>query len=119
MQALDLVTNGPKALLTKTETVNIDGNQTVVSYPCDLDGNRVDAADALPIYRDRFTSKTFARVAENLPSGSAEMKAKATAILALNPVHFTSDDGSVKGYFVEAPDHNGREGKSAAPPAAA
>ena len=109
MTALSLVPSS-RALLTATVKQD-DG--TVVSHLCDLKGNRLPLGDpGLPIYRDTYTAKTFVRVAEVIPSATDPIsKAAAAEITALNPTHYASPDGDVKGYFIEAPDFNEREGK--------
>jgi hypothetical protein len=94
------------AILTKTENGN--------SFTCDLDGNPCDPG--LLIAKDAFTGKYFARVAEVIPSDNTPTaKAQKEAILALNPIHFISDDGTIKGYFVPAPDFNNRDSSPKAP----
>lgn len=114
MTALSLLASS-KAILTATVqgTDPQTGQAITQNFPCDLTGAALPyGATPIFIYRDAFTAKTFARVAEVIPSGasSADVDLRG-AILALKPIHYVNDDGSVKGWFVEAPDHNGREGK--------
>jgi hypothetical protein len=106
MTPLDLVTN-VKAVLTKT----VDSNGTVTTYPCDLNGDPLGpGVQPLPIYRDRFTAKTFVRIAEVIPSSKHPADvAVANDLVAKKPIHFANAD--VRGWFVEAPDFNEREGK--------
>ena len=76
------------------------------AFPCDVNGNPLAAGvSPLPMYRDAYSGKTYVRVVEVIPSGNASAdKETAAEINALNPIHYTSTDGDVRGYFVEAPD---------------
>jgi hypothetical protein len=111
MHLLALIASS-KALLTKTDGAD--------SFLCDLDGNRLpQGAPGLPIYRDGYSGKTYVRVAENIPTGNQTAdKERKAEIEALNPIHFTSADGDVRGYFIEAPDFNEREAKAKPEPVA-
>lgn len=112
MTSLSLVASS-KAILTGTAQITDpdSGAVTTQNFPCDLQGHALTfGAQPLFIFRDAYTGKTFARVAEVIPSGSSSSdREAAAAILALKPTHFVNDDGSVKGWFVAAPDFNGRE----------
>lgn len=97
-----------KAVLTATVSVadpNKPGSTIFAGYPCDLDGNRLGSGDSpIPVFRDLYSGKTYALIAENIPSApDVASQAAAAAIRALKPLHFVSDDGSVKGWFIEAP----------------
>jgi hypothetical protein len=105
MYPLDLITS-VRAVLTKTVT---NPDKTISSFPCDIEGKPIPpGAEPLPIFRDRFTAKTFVRIAETIPTAPSHAD-EAAAINERNPVHFANND--VRGWFVEAPDFNEREGK--------
>jgi hypothetical protein len=105
MNALKLDTS-VKAFLTATVT---NKDNTVSSYLCDLDGKPLPSgADPLPIFRDFFSGATYVRVAENVPVNTdPASKLEAERIARLNPIHYHDD--SVRGWFILAPDHNGRD----------
>jgi len=113
MQTLSLIP-GSKASLTKTELTpdpNKKGQSIASSYRCDLKGDAIPAP-GLPIYKDAFSGLTFVRIAENIPSTPDSVSvAAADVLLALDPVFYVSPDGSIRGWFVEAPDFNSREAK--------
>jgi hypothetical protein len=107
-----------KAVLTKTDETpdpNTPGKIIPISYPCDLEGNRLTSDNpGLPIYRDLYSGKTYVRVAETIPTGTDQFsKNLADSITALKPIHYMSEDSSVRGYYVPAPDFNKREAESA------
>jgi hypothetical protein len=107
MSTLALVT-GTKALLTATVEVadpNKPGSTIFTGYPCKIDGTPLASGDSpVPVYRDLYTGKTYAMIAEVIPSATdAVSVAAAKAIRDQKPLHFVSDDGSVKGWFIEAP----------------
>jgi hypothetical protein len=84
---------------------NKPGETTFTAYPCDLKGNRLQPGDSpIPVFRDLYSGKTYALIAENIPSAPDVVSQQAAeAIRALKPLHFVSDDASVKGWFIEAP----------------
>ena len=118
-----------KALLTRTDQVPnpVDPTKTVdVSYACDLNGKKLSPMESpLPIYRDIFTGNYFVQVTERIPSGADDASTQQRdALRELKPIHYASPTGSVNGWFIPAPDFNGRDGEkpaagSAAPAAAA
>src|SRR5580658_690538 len=115
MSVLSLV--APPAILTKTVKIPDPTNPqaTVLqSYPCDVDGAQLGPNDAPTLlYRDLASGKTFARVIEKIPSSATTAGAAiALAVTALKPIHFANGDGSINGWFVPAPDFNGREATS-------
>lgn len=107
MQTLELNAS-TKAFLTATVLVPDPakpGSQKFDAFLCALDGTRLAAgASPIPVFKDMYTGKVYARVAEVMPSNpDAASQTAAKAIQDLNPVHFCSADGSVRGWFVEAP----------------
>lgn len=109
-----------KALLTATVKVadpNKPGDVTFAGYPCKIDGSKLGPGDSpIPTYRDRYTGKLFAKVAEVIPTATDAASVEAAkAITDLKPEHYVSDDGTVRGWFVEAPSFD----QSAAGPEAA
>jgi hypothetical protein len=100
MQELHL--NGStKAFLTNSAPDPTDGKK-VLTFQCDLKGKPLAPGTApIPVYRDMYSGDVYARVAEVLPtSPDATSVAAAQAILALKPVSYCSEDGSIKGFFV-------------------
>lgn len=107
MNVLDLNIS-TRALLTATvEIADPDkpGSTKFTAYPCTIEGMPLGPGDApVPVFRDRYTGKVYARIAENIPNAPDVVSvAAAKAIRDQNPISFVSDDGSVKGYFIEAP----------------
>jgi hypothetical protein len=107
MNALDLNTS-LKSLLTATvEVADPDkpGSTKFVAFPCKIDGSPLGPGDApIPVFKDRYTGKVYARIAENIPSAAdAVSVAAAKAIRDQKPISYVSEDGSVKGFFIEAP----------------
>jgi len=97
MNSLELNTK-TKSFLTNEDK---DG-----AFVCDLKGKRLDPSAApIPVYRDLYTGDVYAKLAEVIPSASdVTSKAAAKAITDLEPIHFVSEDGSVKGWFVKVAD---------------
>ena len=107
MQTLELNAS-TKAFLTATVLVpdpSKPGSEKFDAFMCALDGTRLATGAApIPIYKDMYTGKVYAKVAEVMPSNpDATSQAAAKAIQDLNPVQYCSADGSVRGWFIEAP----------------
>jgi hypothetical protein len=107
MSVLNLNTS-TKSFLTATVKVadpNKPGDVMFAGYPCRIDGSKLQAGDArIPTYRDLYTGKTYAKIAEVIPTATDAASVEvAQAINAQKPIHYVSDDGSVRGWFVEAP----------------
>jgi hypothetical protein len=110
MQAL-LLNASSKSLLTATILVadpNNPGKEIFQGFPCGLDGKALPfGVPGIPVYRDVYTGKVYALIAELIPSATdAASKEAAKVITDQNPIHYVSDDGSVKGWFIPAPDYD-------------
>ena len=97
-----------KSFLTATVKVadpNKPGDVMFQGYPCAIDGSKLPPGVAsIPTYRDLYTGKLYAKIAEVIPTATDAASVEvAKAITALKPIHYVSDDGSVRGWFVEAP----------------
>ncbi len=110
MQAL-LLNQSSKSLLTATVLVadpNNPGKDMFTAFPCGMDGKPLaPGAAGIPVFRDVYTGKVYAMIAELIPTATdAASKEAAKVITDQNPIHYVSDDGSVKGWFVPAPDYD-------------
>jgi len=122
MNALDLVTS-VKSLLTATVSVadpDNPGKTKFQGYPCTIDGKPLGPGDPpVPVYRDRYTGKVYAQLAEVLPTAPDHVSVAARkAIVDQNPISYCSEDGSVRGYFIEAPDFDASKEVAKPAPAA-
>ena len=109
-----LLVPSPRASLTKTTLAtdpnNPTGPQIATTFECDIEGNPLNGAAPLYVYRDQFTGKSYVRLCEVAPSGNQSSdKATRDAINSLNPIHYSDSDSNVRGWYVEAPDFNSRE----------
>jgi hypothetical protein len=107
MNALELNTK-VAAQLMATQLVpdqNKPGESIIVSFPCNLKGQRLGAGEApVPVYKDLYSGKVYAKVAEVIPSATDPASAeRAKELHDMNPIHFSNEDGSVNGWFIEAP----------------
>ena len=90
-----------RALLTRTQTV---ANVTS-TFLCDINGNALaPGAPPLPVYVDERTGDTYVQVADRIPTGpNPDDQARASQLVALNPVHYANSSGSINGWFIPAP----------------
>jgi hypothetical protein len=107
MQSLNL-NQSTKSLLTATILIadpNKPGSEIFSAFPCGIDGKALaPGASPIPVYKDLYTGTVFARVAERIPKViDSETAEVAQTLLALKPIHYSSDEGSVVGWFIEAP----------------
>jgi hypothetical protein len=87
---------------------SLDANKNPTAVFCDLKGKPLgSAALPLPVYTEVGTGKPWVRIAALIPTNfDPQSIARADAIKALKPVFVdgTQGDGTMRGWYVPAPD---------------
>ena len=85
---------------------SLDANKNPTAVTCDLKGKPLGSSSfPLPVYTEVGTGKAYVRVAAIIPSNlDAQSIAAADAIKALDPVHVDGSDGTMRGWYIPAPD---------------
>jgi hypothetical protein len=85
---------------------SLDNNKNPTAVTCDLKGKTLGPSSLpLPVYTEVGTGKAYVRVIAVLPSDQdAQSIAARDAIVALDPIFVDGNDGTMRGWYILAPD---------------